>query len=218
MKRPFFFAAMLLVAVLSFQSCSGSKTKKSREEQRKPAPAVEEQKRAGTGTGEHKPAGPKTANQTSVTAPIPVKNRIPAALLAALPCKMEGKKGAFAVFPDNPAAGQICFSHYPARGNEPDIPKFDIQGGGMHIIFHYSAGSEPGEMKLMRWANRDGKPCLEAACGEEILVKREIYSAPGESGWTYIIITPEKPVDFASVTGGYYGLVMGAEKYIPLFQ
>lgn len=165
-------------------------------------------------------APPARQNPQPASAPasVTVKNRTPAALLSALPCKMEGKKGIFAVFPDNPAAGQACFSLYPARGNEPEIPKFDIQGGGMHIIFHDTAGNEPGGIKLMRWEELDARPCLEPACGKEIPVKREIYSARGESGWTYIIVTPEKPIDFASIPGGYYGLIMGADKYIPLFQ
>lgn len=198
---------MLLVAALCLPSCSGDKTKRGGE-QRKPAPATGEQKRGGA----------VATNPTSASAPISVKKRTPAELLAALPCKMEGKKGVFAVFPDNTVAGQVCFGLYPARGSDQEIPKFDIQGGGMHIIFHDTSGNEPGGIKLMRWEERDGRPCLEAACGKEIPVKREIYSAPGDSGWTYIIVTPEKLLDFASIPVGYYGLIVGADKYLPLFK
>jgi hypothetical protein len=209
MKRKLFIAATLLVAALCIQSCSGNKTKKVREEeQRKPAPAAGKQWRGGVGTA---------ANQASAPAHIPVKQRTPAALLAALPCKMNGKKGVFAVFPDNTAAGQICFGLYFQQGNALNIRKFDIQSGGMHIIFHDVAGIKPGAMKLMKWEDRAGQPCLEAACGKEIPVKRETYSAPGDSGWTYVIVTPEKPIDFASVRGAYYCLVIGADKYLPLF-
>ncbi|MEW6201741.1 MAG: hypothetical protein AB1546_07190 [bacterium] len=207
MKKQRFIVVMILVAVLCFPSCSGKKTKKD-VEPRKPAPAGAEQKTSNAGT----------KKTTSVPTSIPVKHRTPAELLMALPCKLEGKKGIFAVFPDNPAAGQVCFSLYPARGNEPDIPKFDIQGGGMHIIFHDTTGSEPGDIKLMRWQERDGKPCLDAACGKEVTIKREIHNAPGEAGWTYIIVTPETPIDFASVSGEYYGIFIGADKYLPLFQ
>jgi hypothetical protein len=217
MYKKHFIVLMLVVAVSCLPACSGNKIKNGAQ-QLKPAPAAGEQMRGDTGSGEQKPGGPNSANPASAVAPIPVKKRIPAELLAAVPCKLESMAGVFAVFPDNPAAGQTCFGIYPVRKNTSDIPKFDIQGGGMHIIFHYTAGNEPGATKLMKWEERGGKPCLEASCGKEIAVRRETYSAPGESGWAYIIITPEKPLDFASVSGGYYGLVMGADKYIPLFQ
>ncbi|MEW6202576.1 MAG: hypothetical protein AB1546_11400 [bacterium] len=214
MKRQQILVPIFLVSVLFLPSCSGNKTKKGAEPP-KPAPAAEKKNHGGEGTA-NPASGTKSGAGAATT--IPVKKRAPAELLAAIPCKLAGKSGVFAVFPDNQAAGQVCFGLYPARGNEVDIPKFDIRGGGIHIISHYTAGGEPGAMKLMKWEERGGKPCLEAACGNEIPVKRETFSAPGESGWTYIIITPEKTVDFGSVTGGYIGLVMGADKYIPLFH
>jgi hypothetical protein len=203
---------MLFAAMVSLQSCSGNKAKKGAET-RNPAPAVEEQKRGGGQT-----ANPASSPVSEPAAAVTAKKRTPAELLAAIPCKLENKKGIFAVFPDNPAAGQGCFGLYPAGGNNPDIPKFDIQGGGMHIMIHDTARGESGGMKLMRWEERNGKPCLETACGKEIPFKLESYSAPGESGWSYVILTPEKSVDFVSTAGGYIGLVIGADKYIPLFR
>jgi hypothetical protein len=218
MKRQFFFAAMVLTAVLFIQSCSSNGILKGRKQQLKPAPAIEGQKSVVTGTGEQMPNGLKNTNPASAAAPIPVKKRTPAELIAALPCKLQGVTGVFIVFPDNPAAGQACFSVYPAPGNGLEITQFDIQGGGMHVVFHYTEGGEPGSVKLMRWDERDGNPCLEAACGTEIPVKRETYSDPGESSWSYTIITPEKPLNFVNLSEEYIGLVMGAEKYTPLFH
>lgn len=211
MNKQFVIVGMLVFAMLSLQSCSGNRTKKRVEPPKSP-PAAEEQVPVGKET-----ANPEHPEVRTGAVAIPVKKRPPAQLVAALPCKLEGKEGVFAAFPDNPVAGQVCFGLNPAQGNEAVIPKFDIQGGGVQIIFHFSGGNEPGGIRLMRWEKRDGKPCLEAACGKEIPVKSENYSAPGESGWAYKIITPEKPLDFASAMGGYVGLVIGANKYIPLF-
>lgn len=202
MCRHLLLLVFLFVSVLFLQSCSGDKTKNS--EQAVSSSAREQQR---TGIPENAAAAPAATRQ-----------RPPAELLAAIPCKLAGKPGVFAAFPDNLAAGQGCFSLYPAQGTEPNIPKFDIQNGGIYVILHNISGSDTGDIKLIKWEERGGSPCLEAECGAEIPARSELYSSPNEAGWNYVIVEPTIPVDLASETGGYYGIVKGSDKYFPLFQ
>ncbi|MEW6202866.1 MAG: hypothetical protein AB1546_12875 [bacterium] len=142
--------------------------------------------------------------------------------LSALPCKLQGKKGVFAVFPDNPVAGQVCFSLSPLQGNKGDIPKFDIRNNGMHIIIHDTAGAATAAMKIVKLQNRGDQPCIEKSCVSEVAVSEETYNAPGEQGWSYIVLTPAESVDITSGAGGYYGAAVrtGAADivYIPVFN
>lgn len=203
MNKKRILVAMCVIVSMCVASCSGGKTKGHDAKQDKPAQSVVEQQGGG---GTDAPAENSAVRRT------------PAQLLAAIPCKMQNKKGVFAVFPDNSVAGQICFKLNPANGTEQSIPTFNIQSGGMYIVFHDNSGITPGEASLMKWAVRNGSSCLETDCGKAIASRSETYAAPDEPGWNYLIITPEKSVDFSSSSEGDIGLVVGAEKYLPLFQ
>lgn len=178
-------------------SCSGGKTDK--------------------GTGDAPVKEQAAAQQEAATNAGAVKTRTPEALLAELPCKMQGKRGAYAVFPDNDVAGQICFKLGAISETEAKIPSFDIHGGNIYVIFHYEGGDEPGEITLARWEDRDGAPCVEDACGTAIATKSEKYSPADEAGWTYVIATPETPLDLAAGDGSHIGLLR-PYKALPLFR
>jgi len=135
--------------------------------------------------------------------------------LASIPCKLEDQFGAFAVFPNNPVPGQQCFELALDAGKE--IPPFDIKSKELTFIIH-----ERTAIILMKWADRNGKPCLKRGCGVEITASRKTFNDPKNPGGVFVIITPQSPVDLSSATGSYFGLVMksggGDSSYIPVFK
>ena len=215
MKQTLKIAILLPAMVLCFPGCRGGKVEKKTARDN-PA-AVTEDRRPGA-AAKAVPPGSVAPDAHPASASHAANRKTPEKLIESLPCRLDGKRGVFAVFPDNPVSGQVCFSLYPARGKAADIPTFDIRAGGMYIIFHDTAGITTGPVTLMNWENRGGRPCLDAACGKKIAVKRETYNAPGNAGWTYTIISPVEAVGMSSVNAGYYGVVMnGGAQYLPLF-
>ena len=88
----------------------------------------------------------------------------------------------------------------------------------MYFIFHAASGVKPGGMKIMKWKDSGGKPCMEKSCASEIKCSVETLADSAVPGWTYFVLTPDSPADLSSGSGGYYGLVINEkEKYIPLF-
>lgn len=197
-------AIFILAAAALLPSCS---------KQKKPASAENPPATAEKGA----PAGAEAAAPA-----VAVKKRTPAELLAAIPCKLNGKKGLFAVFPDNPAAGQICFSLAPPAGNGASVTTFDIQGGSMHIINHDTNNAPAAALKIVKLENRGGKPCVEKSCVSEIAASNENYTDPAETGWRYTILTPSESPNLSSGAGAYFGVAAKSGPadmvYAPVFE
>lgn len=193
MKKGLLIAGLLIAAALCLPSCNG-KPKKT----------------------DIQASPPATTEKSTVPVKAP-RNRTSAELIANLPCKIDTKKGAFAVFPDNPVAGQNCFGLYTPGKPDQKIQVFDIMTDGMYIIFHDAAGAAPQSIKLMQWENRDGRPCMEKACGKQVPTRTESRNAPGNDGWTYTIATPLNPADLISGGKNFYGIVINEENQLPLF-
>ena len=204
MKHTAIVLSVILAVALCLPSCSGEKTKKSGA--------------GGATTGPAATAGGSAGRTAGAAA----KKFNPAEFLASIPCKLDSKSGAFAIFPSNPVAGQVCFSLTP-RSIQPgqDIPSFDIKSDELTVILHQTGPLDPASVRLLRLEARDGKPCLESGCRSEVPSARKTYNAPGNSGWTYLFIIPDNTVPLSS-GDGYYGIVTknaGEEVlYIPLFR
>lgn len=162
----------------------------------------------------------KSPGANKAAAAAPARKTLEQAL-AGVPCKLENKAGIFAAFPNNPSAGQKCFSLTPESGGKgADIPPFDIKDNTALIIVHESHAVKPETIRLMNWGMRGGAPCTEKDCGEPVPVKSESYADEKKPGWIYIVLTPEKPL---GLTGGsVYGVAVQQpdklEKYLPLFE
>ena len=133
-------------------------------------------------------------------------------ILAEIPCKLNEKRGPYAVFKDNPAAGQNCFSLTVAKEGET-APVFDIKTNEFMVVVRDETWMvedlADDDVAFMKYESHDGVPCLAGSCGKTLPYKAKVYSDPADPNLSYLIVTPEEPLPLEPSGDVFYGFAMG---------
>lgn len=196
MKRNQVFASLCLALIMFLAvSCSKPDSK-----------AADKKGKAGTSADE-----PQSGR---VTKAAPTVQDI----LSSVPCKLEAKLGAFALFPSNATPGQWCFSLTPGDPSQ-GVTSFDIQSNDFFVVVHDAAPRDQESVALMRASLRaDGSPCLDADCLEEVPVTRSTAPDAGNPAWSWLLLAPQAPADLVSGAGGVFVITVDGVVQYPVFK